>query len=112
MRMNNAITTLVGEELEGEDKWRGTLAAPNGSVYGIPFKAGRVSKFNPLDKSMTHIGPDFGDVLGDGWKWRRGAITDSGIIYCPPGDENHGILKIDTNTDNVTELEEDFYPIL
>ena len=113
MRMNNAITTLVGEELEGRDeKYRGTLAAPNGSLYGIPYYAGRVSKFNPLDKSTTEIGPDFGDTLG---KWISGAITSSGIIYCPPFDEDpvdagHGILKIDTNTDNVTELDRNLLP--
>ena len=76
--MSNAITTLVGEELEeGDDyKWSGTLAAPNGSLYGIPLRAGRVAKFNPVDKSMTHIGPNF----GAGAKWNRGAMTDSGII--------------------------------
>ena len=106
----NAITTLVGEEEEGEDKWIGTLAAPNGSLYGIPYYAGRVAKFNPLDKSMTHIGPDFGYYL---YKWYRGAITDNGVIYCPPGDpggNNRGILKIDTNTDDVTELNVNLLP--
>ena len=107
MRMDDAITTLVGEELEGTDKWRGTLAAPNGSIYGIPSCAGRVAKFNPGDYSMTEIGPDFGT---DAWKWSKGAITDSGIIYCPPGNEDHGILKIDTNTDNVTELDRNLLP--
>ena len=46
MRMDNALTTLVGEELEGKCKWSGTLAAPNGSLYGIPSAARRVVKFN------------------------------------------------------------------
>ena len=54
--------TLVGEELEGKCKWSGTLAAPNGSLYGIPSAARRVVKFNPVDKSTTRIGPDFGVV--------------------------------------------------
>ena len=86
-RSKNAITSLVGEEFEGDEKWRGTLAAPNGSVYGIPLAARRVSKFNPVDKSITEIGPDFGN---DECKWSKGAITDSGIIYCVPyGD--HGM---------------------
>ena len=66
------ITTLIGEELEGDDKWRGTLVAPNSSVYGITFKACQVVKFNPVNKSITFIGPDF----GDGWKWFSGAITE------------------------------------
>ena len=106
--MSNVITTLVGEEVEGEGvKWRGTLAAPNGSVYGIPYYARRVAKFNPVDKSMNFIGPDFGDQR----KWYNGAINDSGIIYCPPCDSrNHGILKIDTNTDTATELDRNLLP--
>ena len=106
--MINAITTLVGEELEERGiKWSGTLAAPNGSVYGISFGAGRVAKFNPVDKSMTRIGPDFGDDI---YKWRNGAMTDSGIIYCAPWEADHGILKIDTNTDTVTELDVNLLP--
>ena len=105
--MVNALSTLVGEELEGGATFFGTLAAPNGSLYGIPFDARRVVKFDPVDKSMTHIGPEFG---GGGKKWSKGAMTDSGIIYCPPCDEDHGILKIDTNTDNVTELDVNILP--
>ena len=60
------------------------MAAPNGSLYGIPSRARRVAKFNPVDKSMTHIGPDFGDAFGDACKWENGAMTDSGVIYCVP----------------------------
>jgi hypothetical protein len=106
--MVSAITTLVGEELQGDRKWRGTVAAPNGSIYGIPNHARRVAKFNPLDKSIAEIGPDFGD---DGWgKWCGGAMTDSGVIYCPLSDSDRGILKIDTNTDNVTELDANLLP--
>ena len=103
MRINNAITTLVGEELEGNQKYWGTLAAPNGFVYWIPSHARRVAKFNPVDKSMTHIGPDFGRNTFS--KWSKGAITDSGIIYSLPNVSHRGILKIDTNTNTVTELD-------
>ena len=106
--MSNLITALVGEQLEeGEDdKWCGTLAAPNGSVYGIPWEAASVAKFNPVEKSITHVGPDF---VG-GTKWYRGAMTDSGVIYCPPYDDDRGILKIDTNTDTATELDRNLLP--
>ena len=107
MRTINAITTLVGEELEeGEDKWRGSLAAPNGSIYGIPFYASRIAKFNPVDKSITRIGPDFGDR----YKWNRGAMAENGVIYCAPKNFGRGILKIDTNTDDVTELDRNLLP--
>ena len=104
--MDNAIATLVGEELEGKYKWKGTVAAPNGSLYGIPYSARRVAKLNPLDKSITEIGPDFGKY----GKWERGAMTDSGVIYCSPQDDDRGILKIETNTDNVTELDRNLLP--
>ena len=73
------------------------MAGPNGFIYGIPLGARRVAKLNPIDKSITFIGPDFGDSR---LKWWTGAITDNGIIYCPPCDsDSRGILKIDTNTD-------------
>ena len=77
--MDNAISTLVGEDLEGCHKWCGNVAGVNGSIYGIPSGAHRVAKFNPLDKSIAHIGPDFGDEDG---KWIRGAMTENGVIYC------------------------------
>ena len=59
---NPRITTLVGEISEqGTCTWSGTLAAPNGSLYGIPYYAGQVAKFNQVNKSMTDVRPDFGD---------------------------------------------------
>ena len=99
--MVSAISTLIGKVLKKYDKWSRTLAAPNGYLYGLPKCFRRVVKFNPIDKSITIIGPD----LGLGWKWLRGAMTDSGVIYCPPYlSNNRHILKIDTNTDMVTVL--------
>ena len=84
-------------------KWQGTLAAPNGSLYGMPHNARGVIKFNPIDKSMTEIGPAFIPIYG---KMERGVMTDSGVIYSFPFgfgtmDGNCFILKIDTNTDDV-----------
>ena len=104
MRMDNVITTIVGEKLEGlVANYIGTLAAPNGYLYGISeIDTRQVAKFNPIDKSMTRIGSD----LGSGrTKWHKGAMTGSGIIYCPPIGSLRGILKMYTNTDTVTELE-------
>ena len=82
-------------------------AAPNGSLYVIPDSARRVAKFNTVNKSMTHIGPDLGDDLV---KWFRGSITDNGVIYSVPCNEHCGVLKIDTNTDNVAELDTNLLP--
>ena len=105
--MENALSTLVGGELgERLEKWMSSVAGVDGSIYGIPLSARRVVKFNPIDKCITHIGPDFEPFK----KWTRGAITDSGIIYCTPFTSNHGILKIDTNTDTVTELNDAVLP--
>ena len=104
--MVNAISTLIGEELEGEGYYGGAVASNNGYIYGIPCSARRVIKFNPLDKSMTHIGPD----LGSGYKWTRCAMTDSGVIYCTPCGRRRGILKIDSNTDTVTVLDFNLLP--
>ena len=62
--MVNAISTLVGEEIEGgraqQENYCATVASNNGYIYGIPCDARRVIKFDPDSKSMTHIGPDFG----------------------------------------------------
>ena len=66
----------------------------------------RVIKFDPVDNSITHIGPDF----GSGYKWYRGTMANIGVIYSPPWDEDCGILKIDTNTDTVTELDANLLP--
>ena len=82
------------------------MAGVIGSIYGIPFTARRVVKFNPLDKSITEIGPDF----GDGLKWWRGAMAENGVIYCPPFGVRRGILKINTNTNMVTELDGNLLP--
>ena len=37
-------------------------------------------------------------------------MTFNGAIYCPPNDSRHGILEIDTNTDNVIELDANLLP--
>ena len=38
-------------------------------------------------------------------------MTDSGVIHCPPSlYSDRGILKIDTNTDSVTELDVNLHP--
>ena len=105
--MSNALSTLLGENVgDGNGVWSGNMQGVDGSLYGIPCNARRVMKFNPIHKSVSHIGPD----LGGGWKWRGGAMADNGVFYCIPYFSNRGILKIDTNTDTVTELDVDLLP--
>jgi hypothetical protein len=87
-----SITTLfLGDEIEGESKWLDFVDGKDGFFYGIPCNARRVVKFNPLDKSLTEIGPD----LGEGkWKWMCGVRANTVSIYCASYDADH-ILKID-----------------
>jgi hypothetical protein len=101
------IATLVCKEFyEGEKeddgpKWNSSVRGADGCIYGIPYCARRVVRFNPIDNSMTEIGPDLG--IG-GNKWNGGTLAGNGCIYCTPLWSDH-ILKIDTINGNVTILE-------
>jgi hypothetical protein len=95
-----SLTTLIGDEIQGDLKWSSFVDGKNGFFYGIPSNARRVVKFNPLDKSLTEIGPD----LGEGeFKWLCGARANTGDIYCAPCNANH-ILKIKTSDGTVETL--------
>lgn len=76
-----------------------SVAGADGCIYGIPY-SGRTLKFNPVDNSITPIGPDLGNVR---WKWRGGALAGNGCIYCAPWHSNE-ILKIDTIDGTVSKL--------
>ena len=69
--MEPSLTTLIdiGEEGNSFLEWSSFVDGGDGFLYGIPFNARRVVKFNPLDKSLTEIGPDLGEG-GIGMKWR------------------------------------------
>ena len=71
-------------------------------MYGIPFDARRVVKFNPIDKSLTFVGQDLGD--GRSNRWEKGVLANNGCIYCAP-DECEQILKIDTTNGTTTVLD-------
>jgi hypothetical protein len=94
-----SLTTLI--DIEGDSKWSSFVDGNNGFLYGIPSNARRVVKFNPLDKSLTEIGPDLGD---GGWKWVCGVLANTGNIYCAPYFAKH-VLKIDTIQGTVETLD-------
>jgi hypothetical protein len=72
-------------------------------IYGIPSYACRVVKFNPVDNSLTEIGPDLGAAQ---YKWHSGVLADNGCIYCiPSGYGSEQFLKIDTINGTVTLLD-------
>jgi streptogramin lyase len=98
----SSLTTLIGDETQGNWKWSAFVDGGDGFFYGIPSSARRVVKFNPLDKSLTEIGPDLGEGYG---KWRCGVLANTGSIYCAPYYAQH-ILKINTNDGTVETLDD------
>jgi hypothetical protein len=96
-----SLTTLIGDEIQGNYQWWDFVDGEDGFFYGIPYNARRVVKFNPLDKSLTEIGPD----LGDGrHKWKCGVRANTGSIYCVPYCADR-ILKINTAQGTVEILD-------
>jgi len=102
MRLPSLLTTLIGDETEGRLKWFDFVDGGDGFFYGIPFDARRVVKFNPVNKSLTEIGPDLGK--GEA-KWKCGVRANTGSIYCAPYYADH-ILKINTNDGTVETLDD------
>ena len=99
----SSLTTLIGDDIIGSDlEWSAFVDGGDGFLYGIPCNGPRVVKFNPLDKSLTEIGPDLG--LGRG-KWFCGVRDNNGNIYCAPYNANH-ILKIKTSDGTVETLDD------
>jgi len=49
MAESSPLTTLIGDEIKGDEQWSAFVDGKNGFLYGIPFNARRVVKFNPLD---------------------------------------------------------------
>ena len=98
-----SLTTFIGDEIQGRQKWLAFVDGKNGFFYGIPYNARRVVKFNPLDKSLTEIGPDFGE---GGYKWMCGVRANTGSIYCAPCDATQHILKINTNDGTVETFDD------
>jgi hypothetical protein len=103
MMAESSLTTLIdiGDEIEGRDNWRDFVDGGDGFLYGIPYKARRVMKFNPLNKSWTEIGPDLGE---GGAKWRCGVRANTGSIYCAPYYAEH-FLKINPIDGTVETLD-------
>jgi hypothetical protein len=101
MTAESYLTTLIGDEIEGNRNWSAFVDGKNGFFYGIPFNARCVVKFNPLNKSLTEIGPDLSEGI---YKWRCGVRANTGNIYCAPADADH-ILKIDPIQGTVETLD-------
>jgi len=95
------MSTLVGPSIEGAQKWRAFVTGSDNCIYGIPYRARRVVKFDPIDKSLTEIGPN----LGDRRAWHCGGLANNGCIYCLPVLSHWNALKINTANGTVTILD-------
>ena len=102
----SSVTTLVGNEIEGNYKWSSSVTGAGGCVYGIPYDARHVGKFNPIDMSLTPIGQDLGVSIRVVVMWSRGVLANNGSIYCVSTTEGPvQILKIDTIHDTTEILD-------
>ena len=88
------VIDVVGDALtgQGHNKWASGIVGPDGCVYGIPWDASRVLKFDPKTATSTLIGDSFG---GRGEKWYNAAVCEGdGCIYAAPWNATSW-LKID-----------------
>jgi len=81
----------VGQDLGGGEKWSGVVLGLDGCLYGIPYNANRVVKFDPSDNSCVFIGGDLGN---EEEKWCGAVMSPEGIIYGIPCNARK-FLKID-----------------
>jgi hypothetical protein len=88
-------------------KWAGGVLAPNGKIYGIPFKIAVVLIIDPVlgtaDTSLTGSG-----LLTGNFKWNGGVLSSNGQIYAIPR-ASTTVLIIDpavpsVNTASITGL--------
>ena len=102
-----SVATLVGNEVRGNCKWSSSVTGADGCcVYGIPYNARHVGKFNPIDMSLTPIGQDLGVSIRVVVMWSRGVLANNGSIYCVSTTEGPvQILKIDTIHDTTEILD-------
>jgi hypothetical protein len=98
MRLNPDNDTLssVGDDLRiGYGKYKGTVVGNDNCVYGIPYYATRIVKYNPADPDTTStVGRTSRFICGNG------VLGGDGYIYAA---NNSGqVLQIDTTNGNYT----------
>ena len=85
--------TSIADAGSGDFKWAGSVLAPNGLIYGVPYSAESVLIVDPTTNAL-----DTTTIIGlpsTGGKWSGGVLAPSNnIIYCfPQGHDS--VLKID-----------------
>lgn len=85
----------------GTHKWLGTVAAPSGALYGIPYNADCVLRID-LSPSPSASTPSSLCGLTGSFQWEGGTLVGN-KIYCTPRSRNQ-VLVIDTSDDSVQLL--------
>eukprot|EP00964_Phaeocystis_antarctica_P150462 scaffold117875_cov60-Phaeocystis_antarctica.AAC.1 len=113
--VNAFEATLVGDQLpgsgidcdgasddssdggSGDYKWSGGVLAADGNIYGIPYYATQVLRFDPRTQQATLVGDE---LPGDG-KWHGGVLAADGNIYGTPSNATQ-VLRFDPRTQQAT----------
>jgi hypothetical protein len=83
----SATAGTAGSGLTGPNKWFGSVVAPNGKIYGIPFWATSILVIDPAANggaggvTTSAMGVSLGDA---GAKWAGGVLAPNGKIYAIP----------------------------
>ena len=105
MRLNpdNDSLSGVGNDLgEGEAKYRGTVVGNDDCVFGIPFIATHIIKFDPSNPASTK-----GEYAEIGCKCGNGVLGGDGYIYA--ANRSGQVLQIDTTSNNCTWIGDPIY---
>ena len=81
-------------QAQSTHKWAGGVIGPDGCIYGLPFVAERLLRFDPLTQQATLVGGDLGQ---GGGKWSCGLVGADGFIYGIPYDAER-VLRFDPKT--------------
>ena len=87
----------MGAELPGAAKWSGGVLAADGNIYGIPYNATQVLRFDPRTQQATRVGAE----LPGGDKWSGGVLAADGNIYGIPYNATQ-VLRFDPRTQQAT----------
>jgi hypothetical protein len=107
MRLNpdNDSLSSVGDDLgEGGFKYSGTVVGNDKCLYGIPYLATRVVKYNPADPDTKFRVGDEAERAFCCW---NGVLGGDGYIYAANGAGQ--VLKIDTTSNNHTWIGDQIY---
>ena len=62
--MTSILTETIGNEYEGNGKWRGIVNGSDNCFYCLPSDAKQILKIDPSNDETTLVGEECGDVRG------------------------------------------------